>query len=231
MRETGDDAPEAPRTRPAHDAQRVPFWDNARWIAITLVVVGHGILPQIGEDDAAYSVYLIIYSFHMPVRHHQPATSRRPVRRTRGRSADPHRPRVPVLHLPDDLDRSSSGWSAAGSTSIHDRVVDPVVPARPRDLADRAAVPRAAALAAHLGDRDLDRRRLHRERRLGIRALAHHRHPAVLRVRLEGPAVAARRSLARAPTRRSSGGACRARSRSSRPCSRSCRSRSRPCAT
>jgi fucose 4-O-acetylase-like acetyltransferase len=52
----------APRTR-----KRVPLWDNARWIAITLVVIGHGILPLIAEDDAAYSVYLFIYSFHVAV--------------------------------------------------------------------------------------------------------------------------------------------------------------------
>ena len=47
--------------------RRVPLWDNARWIAITLVVIGHGILPLISEDDAAYSVYLFIYSFHVAV--------------------------------------------------------------------------------------------------------------------------------------------------------------------
>jgi fucose 4-O-acetylase-like acetyltransferase len=45
----------------------VPLWDNARWIAITLVVIGHGILPLIAEDDVAYSVYLVIYSFHVAV--------------------------------------------------------------------------------------------------------------------------------------------------------------------
>jgi fucose 4-O-acetylase-like acetyltransferase len=47
--------------------RRVPLWDNARWIAITLVVIGHGILPLIGEDNTAYSVYLFIYSFHVAV--------------------------------------------------------------------------------------------------------------------------------------------------------------------
>ncbi|WP_353809323.1 acyltransferase family protein [Agromyces sp. SYSU T00194] len=47
--------------------RRVPMWDNARWIAITLVVVGHGILPLIAESDSAYSVYLFIYSFHVAV--------------------------------------------------------------------------------------------------------------------------------------------------------------------
>ncbi|MET0974790.1 MAG: acyltransferase family protein [Leifsonia sp.] len=48
-------------------AHRVPLWDNARWIAIALVVVGHGILPLIAESDAAYGVYLFIYAFHVPV--------------------------------------------------------------------------------------------------------------------------------------------------------------------
>ncbi|MFF2390746.1 acyltransferase family protein [Agromyces sp. NPDC058104] len=47
--------------------KRVPLWDNARWIAITLVVIGHGILPLIAESDSAYSVYLFIYSFHVAV--------------------------------------------------------------------------------------------------------------------------------------------------------------------
>ena len=47
--------------------KRVPLWDNARWIAMVLVVVGHGILPLIGESNTAYSVYLFIYSFHVAV--------------------------------------------------------------------------------------------------------------------------------------------------------------------
>jgi fucose 4-O-acetylase-like acetyltransferase len=47
--------------------RRVPLWDNARWIAITLMVVGHAILKLIGESDAAYTVYLFIYAFHVPV--------------------------------------------------------------------------------------------------------------------------------------------------------------------
>ncbi|HZW41900.1 MAG TPA: acyltransferase family protein, partial [Agromyces sp.] len=55
-----------PQTTPTQ-RRRVPLWDNARWIAVTLVVIGHGILPLIHEDDAAYSVYLFIYSFHVAV--------------------------------------------------------------------------------------------------------------------------------------------------------------------
>ncbi|PJJ61640.1 acyltransferase family protein [Compostimonas suwonensis] len=47
--------------------RRVPLWDNARWIAITLVVIGHAILPLIAASDTAYAVYLFIYTFHVPV--------------------------------------------------------------------------------------------------------------------------------------------------------------------
>jgi fucose 4-O-acetylase-like acetyltransferase len=53
-----------PKVRAAH---RVPLWDNARWLAIALVVIGHGILPLIAASNAAYSVYLFIYAFHVPV--------------------------------------------------------------------------------------------------------------------------------------------------------------------
>ncbi|AWB95028.1 fucose 4-O-acetylase [Agromyces badenianii] len=58
-----DTRPQATPTK----RRRVPLWDNARWIAITLVVIGHGILPLIGESNSAYSVYLFIYSFHVAV--------------------------------------------------------------------------------------------------------------------------------------------------------------------
>ena len=55
-------APPAPPTK-----QRVPLWDNARFIAITLVVTGHAILKLIGESDTAYATYLFIYAFHVPL--------------------------------------------------------------------------------------------------------------------------------------------------------------------
>lgn len=55
-------------TQPARapHKRRVPLWDNARWIAITLVVVGHAILKLIADSDVAYSTYLFIYLFHVP---------------------------------------------------------------------------------------------------------------------------------------------------------------------
>ncbi|TQL48550.1 fucose 4-O-acetylase-like acetyltransferase [Homoserinimonas aerilata] len=45
---------------------RVPLWDNARFICVTLVVVGHGIQRLTYDDDHALVLYLFIYAFHMP---------------------------------------------------------------------------------------------------------------------------------------------------------------------
>lgn len=46
--------------------KRVPFWDNARFICIILVVAGHAVQRMSRESDPAYAVYLLIYTFHMP---------------------------------------------------------------------------------------------------------------------------------------------------------------------
>jgi fucose 4-O-acetylase-like acetyltransferase len=46
--------------------RRVPFWDNARFAAVTLVVIGHGIQRLTADSDNALIVYLFIYAFHMP---------------------------------------------------------------------------------------------------------------------------------------------------------------------
>jgi fucose 4-O-acetylase-like acetyltransferase len=53
-----------PTTAPAK--KRVPFWDNARFACITLVVIGHGIQRLTSDSNNAYVVYLFIYAFHMP---------------------------------------------------------------------------------------------------------------------------------------------------------------------
>lgn len=45
---------------------RVPFWDNARFISVTLVVIGHGIQRLTSDSDNALILYLFIYAFHMP---------------------------------------------------------------------------------------------------------------------------------------------------------------------
>jgi fucose 4-O-acetylase-like acetyltransferase len=55
-----------PTTTPAAPKVRVPFWDNARFLCVTLVVIGHGIQRLIAESDNALIVYLFIYAFHMP---------------------------------------------------------------------------------------------------------------------------------------------------------------------
>ena len=45
---------------------RVPFWDNARFLCMVLVVVGHGIQRLTPHSDNALVLYLLIFSFHMP---------------------------------------------------------------------------------------------------------------------------------------------------------------------
>jgi len=57
---------DAVTTVPASRKKRVALWDNARFTAVTLVVVGHGIQRLTGDSDAALGVYLFIYAFHMP---------------------------------------------------------------------------------------------------------------------------------------------------------------------
>jgi fucose 4-O-acetylase-like acetyltransferase len=45
---------------------RIPFWDNARFGTIVLVVMGHAIQRQTGDSDNALTLYLFVYAFHMP---------------------------------------------------------------------------------------------------------------------------------------------------------------------
>lgn len=46
--------------------KRVPFWDNARFACIVLVVMGHAIQRLTYDSDNALVLYLFIYAFHMP---------------------------------------------------------------------------------------------------------------------------------------------------------------------
>ncbi|WP_309101976.1 acyltransferase family protein [Microbacterium sp.] len=46
--------------------RRVPFWDNARYACIVLVVLGHAIQRLIYDSDIALAFYLTVYAFHMP---------------------------------------------------------------------------------------------------------------------------------------------------------------------
>jgi fucose 4-O-acetylase-like acetyltransferase len=60
----------APTTAPPANAPsakpRVPFWDNARFVSILLVVMGHSVQKLSGDSDPAKVLYLAIYAFHMP---------------------------------------------------------------------------------------------------------------------------------------------------------------------
>jgi len=60
--------PVSPPTSPpaAPVKKRVPFWDNARFATITLVVIGHAIQRLTSDSNHAYVLYLFIYAFHMP---------------------------------------------------------------------------------------------------------------------------------------------------------------------
>ena len=51
---------------PTGNGAREPLWDNARWLAITLVVVGHAIEKQ-ADSRLMAALYVAIYAFHMPL--------------------------------------------------------------------------------------------------------------------------------------------------------------------
>jgi fucose 4-O-acetylase-like acetyltransferase len=51
----------APRVK-----RRVPFWDNARFACIVLVVLGHAVQRLTYDSDVALALYLLVYAFHMP---------------------------------------------------------------------------------------------------------------------------------------------------------------------
>ena len=44
----------------------MPFWDNARFACIVLVVLGHATQRLTYDSDIAQGLYLVIYAFHMP---------------------------------------------------------------------------------------------------------------------------------------------------------------------
>ncbi|WP_448610067.1 acyltransferase family protein [Geodermatophilus sp. URMC 60] len=47
-------------------AVREPFWDNVRFVAIALVVVGHSI-EKLDDSDLMAALYVAVYAFHMPL--------------------------------------------------------------------------------------------------------------------------------------------------------------------
>ncbi|WP_435744235.1 acyltransferase family protein [Microbacterium sp. PMB16] len=60
-------APTDPATGPIpRPRRRVPFWDNARYACIVMVVLGHAIQRLSYDSDIAFAFYLALYAFHMP---------------------------------------------------------------------------------------------------------------------------------------------------------------------
>src|SRR6476469_186875 len=47
-------------------AKRDPFFDNAKFLLIVLVVIGHNWYPLIGQSRAVKAAYMVVYAFHMP---------------------------------------------------------------------------------------------------------------------------------------------------------------------
>lgn len=60
--------PRSPRNRPdpRHDRQRDAFFDNAKYLAIVLVAVGHAWEPLKGDSRVLSGLYMVVYAFHMP---------------------------------------------------------------------------------------------------------------------------------------------------------------------
>lgn len=60
-------SPGAPASgRPRGSKRRLPFWDNARFACIVLVVLGHAVQRLTYDSDIALGIYLVVYAFHMP---------------------------------------------------------------------------------------------------------------------------------------------------------------------
>ena len=142
-------------------------------------------------------LYLLIYAFHMPafaIISGYFSKSDAP-----GPTADGarhHRHPAAVRDLRSALDADEVDRRGAGQPEPHAAVVDAVVPARPRHLPPRPALPRAAALAAAVDRGDLDRRGLPAQHRLDALAVAHARSSALLR-----PGLVAARPRRRGATR------------------------------
>jgi len=46
---------------------RIALWDNARFLAITLVVLGHALTKTAAATESSYILYTAIYLFHIPL--------------------------------------------------------------------------------------------------------------------------------------------------------------------
>lgn len=66
--ETEQEHPE-PAPEPTPDApkrKREPYLDNVKFVLIAFVIVGHSLVPTLSTDSAR-SLYIFIYTFHMPL--------------------------------------------------------------------------------------------------------------------------------------------------------------------
>ncbi|MFE9251799.1 acyltransferase family protein [Streptomyces sp. NPDC007088] len=61
LADRGSPAPAAPPKK-----KRDPFFDNAKYLAIVLVAMGHAWEPLRGDSRAASALYITVYTFHMP---------------------------------------------------------------------------------------------------------------------------------------------------------------------
>ncbi|GAA5344329.1 fucose 4-O-acetylase-like acetyltransferase [Planifilum fimeticola] len=57
----------APQTTQKKQKTRDPFFDNAKFVLITLVVIGHAYTNLRHDNEIVKTAYLLIYSFHMPL--------------------------------------------------------------------------------------------------------------------------------------------------------------------
>jgi fucose 4-O-acetylase-like acetyltransferase len=64
--EKAADPPVAGTRGPARSKPRDPFFDNAKYLAILLVAVGHTWTPLRDDSRAASALYMFVYTFHMP---------------------------------------------------------------------------------------------------------------------------------------------------------------------
>lgn len=49
------------------EKHRTAIWDNAKFLMITLVVIGHFANVFYRESNMCQAIYLFIYAFHIPV--------------------------------------------------------------------------------------------------------------------------------------------------------------------
>ncbi|MFF3558822.1 acyltransferase family protein [Streptomyces sp. NPDC002574] len=65
-RGTPDSAPDSAAGGPGSAGGRDPFFDNAKYLAIVLVAMGHTWGPLTTGSRATLALYLVVYAFHMP---------------------------------------------------------------------------------------------------------------------------------------------------------------------